>query len=305
MKPRIIFLVGPTATGKSRVAAALARKIKAEIISCDSMQIYKGMELLTSKPPAALTRAVPHHLLGAITATREYDVSRYYREAAARVSEITGRGKVPLIVGGTGLYMSVLLDGIFPGRGPEPEIRSHLYEQAQKKGSGFLYKRLCSIDPRAAFRIHPNDTRRIVRALEVFETTGRPISELQRQRKGLSYAYRVKVFGLDIPRQELYRRIEQRTENMFKRGLVSEVKGLLKLKLSRTARYAIGIREIQGYLRRLYSLEEAKRLIQKNTRNYAKRQLTWFRKDKRICWLKIKDKDTPASIAQRIYKKIK
>ena len=300
MKPRIIFLVGPTAIGKTEIAVAIAKKINAEIISCDSMQVYKGMDIITSKPPLALKRIVPHHLLSVISSDKEYNVWRYYKDVARKIKEVLRRGKTPLIAGGTGLYMSILIDGIFKSAQPREAIRNRLYKQSEELGSEYLYKRLKDIDPEAATKIHPHDTKRIIRALEVFETTGQPISTLQKQRKGLGQEYDIKVFGLNMPRERLCKRIDERVEKMFNKGLVAEVKRLLKSKLSKTATYAIGIRELKGYLDSLYDLEEAKRLIKRNTRLYVKRQLTWFRKDKRINWIEVGEKEKPLAVANKI-----
>jgi len=304
MKEKVIVIIGPTAVGKSEIAVSLAKKINAEIVSCDSMQVYKGMDIITSKPPATLRKSVPHHLISVIPADKEYNVSRYYKNTARKVKEILSRGKVPLIVGGTGLYMSILVDGLFKSSASGKAVRNRLYRQVEERGSEYLYDRLKNIDPEAARKIHSNDTKRVVRALEVFESTGQPISRLQKERKGLSQDYDIKIFGLNMPRERIYERIEERVEMMFSQGLVSEVKRLLKSKLSKTARYAICIRELKGYFDGLYGLDEAKRLIKRNTRLYAKRQMTWFRKDKRIQWLEIKDKERPASVANRIFKNL-
>lgn len=308
MRRKIVFIVGPTATGKTEISLALAKKINAEIISCDSMQVYRGMDILTAKPSASLRKIIPHHLLGILCAEKEYNASKYYRDASRQIRKIQGKGKVPLVVGGTGLYMSILIDGIFKVKAKlkdEAErARKKLLRQAEEHGSKWLYRRLLKIDREAAAKIHPHDARRIIRALEVFVATGQPISQLQKQRRGLSQDYQIKIFGLDMERDKLYQRIDRRVEKMFARGLVSEVKRLLKMKLSLTARYALGIREIKGYLDGAYGLEGAKQLLKKNTRNYAKRQITWFRKDKRINWIKVSDKEKPLSVANRIFKKI-
>ncbi|MCX5709187.1 MAG: tRNA (adenosine(37)-N6)-dimethylallyltransferase MiaA, partial [Candidatus Omnitrophica bacterium] len=202
------------------------------------------------------------------------------------------------------LYMSVLIDGIFKAEAADSRIRERLYRQAEKNGSANLYKRLNKVDAQAAAKIHPNDTRRIVRALEVFESTGKPISLLQKERKGLSADYDVKIFCLNAKREELYRKIDSRVDKMFESGLVDEVRKLLKIKLSKTSRTALGIREVKGYLDGAYDLEEAKRLLKLNTRHYAKRQLTWFRKDKRIKWIKVSAKDKPNTIRDKIWKKL-
>ena len=183
-------------------------------------------------------------------------------------------------------------------------MRKKLYNQLEREGSESLYRELKEVDARAAERIHPNDAKRIIRALEVFKTCGNTISFLQKQRTGLSRDYDIKIFCLNMDRDELYKRIDKRVERMFREGLLDEVRRLLRLKLSKTAAYAIGIREIKGYLEGLYDLKEAKRLIKRNTRAYAKRQLTWFRKDKRITWLDVGAKESPQSVADRILKEI-
>jgi tRNA dimethylallyltransferase len=301
---KVIFIVGPTAAGKSGVAVQLAKKINAEIISCDSMQIYKGMDIITSKPPVLLRKKIKHHFIGILPPEKEYNVSKYRQEALRKIKGIIKRGKVPLFCGGTGLYVSILVDGIFKAKAQSPALRKKLYQQLKKYGKGYLYKRLKRLDRRVAQKIHPNDIKRIIRALEVFEVTGKPISELQKEREGLSKEYAVKIFCLGMDRGALYKRIDSRVDKMFRAGLLKEVRRLLKKKLSKTSRYAIGINELKGYLAGNYSLEEAKRLMKRNTRHYAKRQLTWFRKDKRIQWVNIQDNDTPVKIAGRLWREL-
>ena len=303
-RSKIFFLVGPTAAGKTSVAYHLAGKINAEIISCDSMQIYKGMRIISSQPQVALKRKIPHHLVGFLSPQKEYDVSQYRRDALKKVNEVIKKGKVPLFVGGTGLYTSIVIDGIFMDAGKDEALRNKLYRQAKVKGSGVLYEKLKKVDLLAALKIHPNDTKRIVRALEVFESTGKQISQLQKESSGgLKKDYDINIFCLNPKRPLLRKRIEERVEAMFKEGIVREARELLRANLSRTASYAIGIREMQGHLAGEYDLEEAKQLIKRNTRLYAKRQLTWFRKDKRIKWITITGKDTPQAIAERLWKR--
>jgi len=299
---KIIFLVGPTGIGKSETAVYLAKKLNAEIISCDSMQIYRGMDILTSKPPKKLTSRVKHYLINSTSPGKEYNVALYRKDALEAMEKIYKKGKLPLFVGGTGLYMSIVVDGLFKAMPEDKALRRRLMREAQSKGNGPLYLKLRRVDPQSGRKIHPNDTKRIVRALEVFIKSGKPISVLQRQRDGLGPEYSVKIFALNLKRDDLYRRIEKRVEKMFKVGLVKEVKRLRNLNLSRTAKYALGIREVNGYLDGKYSLEEAKRLIKLSSRHYAKRQLTWFRKDKRIKWVNIKTDDTAREVAGRICK---
>lgn len=303
-KQKIFFLVGPTAIGKSQVAVYLARKLGAEIISCDSMQVYRKLDIATSMPPLSLRKKVRHHLLRMIPPQEEYDVSRYRADAILAMEKIIKRKKVPLFVGGTGLYMSVVIDGLFPEAARDPGLRDRLALQAKKKGSLFLHRQLKKVDPPAAAKIHPHDARRIMRALEVYLLTGKRISELQKTRQGLGDDYCVRVYCLTTDRATLNRRIDQRVELMFRRGIVSSIKKALGKGLSKTASCAIGVREVKGYLEGLYDLVEAKRLMKVNSRRYAKRQLTWFRKDKRIQWVTVKKNQTPKDVGERLWKKL-
>lgn len=297
---RLIFLVGPTAVGKTDTAVYLAKKINGEIISCDSMQVYKGMDILTSKPGLKARAKVAHHLIDTVAVSVNYNVTRYRRDALRAIKEIIEKGKIPIFAGGTGLYMSVVIDGIFKAVPQDSLIRKKLYKELENYGNRKLYARLLKVDRLAALKIHPNDARRLIRALEVYESTGKPISELQKQRIGLGEEFDIRIFCLNMERELLYKRIDQRVDKMFAQGLIKEVKAILKKKPAKTARYALGIREIKGYLKGDYDLEEAKRLIKRNTRHYAKRQLTWFRKDKRIEWINVKPGDTPKHIAERV-----
>jgi len=290
--------------GKSGAALHLAKKLNSEIISCDSMQLYKNMDIITSKPKRSEFKKVPHHLIGVISPEKEYNVTKYRVAALKESNKIIEKNKVPLFVGGTGLYMSVLIDGIFNENAHDQKVIDALYKKSEKSGSAYLHKKLKEVDPVAAGKIHPNDLRRIIRALEVFKVTGKPISQLQKQRKGLPDNYNVKIFCLNMDRNKLYKRIDERVERMFKDGLIKEAKKLLSSKLSKTASVAIGLKELRGYLEGSYDLQEAKDMMKRNTRQYAKRQLTWFRKDKRVKWVNIKDNETSAEVANRIWKKL-
>ena len=305
MKPRLIFIVGPTASGKTAVALALAPRLKAEIISCDSMQVYRGMDILTSKPAENQLKKVAHHCLGIVSPGKEFNVSLYRARAMRCVNGLLKRGTTPLFAGGTGLYVSVVVDGIFRRRTEDAVFRLRLMRLGKSKVSAFLHERLAIVDPRAAGRIHPNDLKRIARALEVHKTTGKTISELQSSRKGLWDKFDIRIFCLEPERAALYARIDGRVDRMLRGGLVEEVRGLLKKKLSRTAGLAIGIREIKGYLRGEHSLELAVEMMKRNTRRYAKRQLTWFRRDTRVEWIKAGKRATPAKLAALIEKKIR
>jgi len=303
-KNKILFIVGPTAIGKSDVAIKLVSLVNAEIISCDSMQIYKGMDIITSKPLKSIRKKIRHHLIDIISPAKEYNVSVFRQDALKKIKDVLAGGRLPLFVGGTGLYMSILIDGIFVFEPKNNNIRERLYKLANSYGNQYLYRRLKRVDSESASKIHLNDTKRIIRALEVFQNTGKPISNLWKQRKGLGDDYEIKIFCLNMERERLYKRIEERVEKMFAKGLVREVKKLLNSKLSKTACYAIGIKELKGFFDGVYDLEEAKRLIKRNTRLYAKRQLTWLRKDRRISWINIKEREKPEEVAQRIWKRL-
>ncbi len=195
-KDKVIFIVGPTAVGKTAIALKLAEKIDAEIISCDSMQVYKGMDIITSKPDLLSRGKIPHYLIDVVSPAKEYDVSRYRGQALKKIKEIIKKGKVPLFVGGTGLYMTMLIDGMFEKKAQSEKVREKFYRQAEEYGSEYLHKKLNQVDSQAALKIHPNDTKRVIRALEVFEITGKPISYLQKQRKGIADEYKLKIFCL-------------------------------------------------------------------------------------------------------------
>lgn len=299
-KPKIYFLVGPTAIGKSALAIKLAKKINAEIVSLDSMAVYKGLDILSGKPSKKMQERILHHLLDVVLPNEEFDVSRYRKLALEKIRDIHKRGRIPLFVGGTGLYMSILIDGIFKEAKKDESLRKKLYKQGEEKGVPFLYNRLKKIDSLAASKIHPNDLKRIIRALEVYKLTGKPISKLWLQRKGLGDKYDIKIFGLNKDRAKLYNDINRRVDRMFESGLVREVRGLIGSILSLTCRQAIGIEEIRGYLEGKYDLEFAKELVKKNSRRYAKRQLTWFRKDRRIHWIDVEKADVAREILRQM-----
>ena len=280
---QVIFLVGPTASGKTALSFKLAKKFNAEIISCDSMCVYKGMDVLTSKPSKSDRRKVKHHLIDIISPAKEFSVSEYRRSAIGAIEDILKRGKTPLFVGGSGLYVKVIVDGLFSSAGKDEKFRKAQYVLAEKYGKRYLYNKLKKIDSERAKKIHLNDLRRIVRALEIYRTEKRRPSELLKKREALGYSF--KILGIDMSREELYKNIDERVENMFRQGIIREVKNLSRRKLSLTARKALGYNEVIGYIKGNYSLDEAKDLLKKNTRNFAKRQLTWFRPDKRIEWI--------------------
>ncbi|MDD5617566.1 MAG: tRNA (adenosine(37)-N6)-dimethylallyltransferase MiaA [Candidatus Omnitrophica bacterium] len=286
-KKKIFFIVGPTAVGKSKFALGLAEKINGEIVSCDSMQVYRGLDILSCKPSLKEQRKIPHHLISCIKPSQNFDVNQFVELSKRLIKEIHARGGVPIFTGGTGLYIDSLLNGIFEGPGQNPKIRNELYRKAKLYGNKYLYRRLKKIDPKAAGNIHINDLRRIVRALEVYKIIKKPISQLQKQRKGIlkDKHFDVRIIGLTMPREKLYEIINKRVDLMFRKGAVAEVKKILKDKCSKTFRQALGIKEIDSYLKKDMSLGQAKQLLKRNTRRYAKRQITWFKKNTKIQWV--------------------
>lgn len=304
MKERLIFLVGPTAIGKTGISIELAKLINGEIVSCDSMQVYKGMDIGTSKPTGILLTAIAHHMIDIIEPSDEFSVARFRKLAVEAIEDILKRGKVPLVVGGSGLYIKVLIDGIFEAPSADRELRARLQEEAGEFGTGVLYKRLEEVDKESASRIHPNDLRRILRALEVYEKAKAPISQLKSNTVGLSDKYEIRIFGLNMERPGLYKKIDERADQMFKEGLADEARGLTERELSLTASQALGYKEVFAFLRNECDIEEAKILIKRNTRHYAKRQLTWFRRDKRIEWIALDEDFDSKEIAKGIWKKL-
>lgn len=284
---RIILVVGPTASGKSELAVRLAEEVGGEIVNADSMQFYVGMEIGTARPPVEMMHRVPHHLFGILQPNVNFTVADFVTIARETISEIVSRRKVPLVVGGTGLYLRVLLGGLAESPSGDEEYRKELIRLADEHGSHALHDLLSEVDRITASRLHVNDRLRIIRALEVHHQTGRPISELH-DAHGFSREYYDSLkIGLSVERGLLYERIDKRVDTMIEEGLVSEVQSLISRGYSPELKSmgAIGYKEICGHLAGRLTLPEAVGLMKQNTRRYAKRQLTWFRKDAGIKWL--------------------
>jgi tRNA dimethylallyltransferase len=275
-----LILTGPTGSGKSRLALELAPRLGAEIVCMDSMTLYRGMDVGTAKPTPAERAVVPHHLLDVLDPWKSASVAWWLDRAATVVADVEARGKVALFVGGTPLYLKALLYGLFDGPPADPSLRARLEEEASRTGNQALHDRLAALDTEAAQRLHPNDVRRIVRALEVHELTGRPISAWQTQWQAARPREPDTCLCLDLPREELYQRIDARVLAMLEQGLVEEVRALRRLDrpLSREAAQALGYKELFAHLDGQASLDEAVLHIQTRSRNFAKRQLTWFRR---------------------------
>ncbi len=298
--PKIIFIVGPTAVGKSAVALKLAQKIQGEIISCDSMQVYKEINIASNKPSEREQSLIKHHLINVVSVSEDFNVALFNQLTLDAIKEIHQRKYIPIIVGGSGMYMQVVLDGIFEGGGKDEALRKKLWAIAEGGGKQSLYDRLIKEDSKAAKKIHPNDIKKIIRALEVCQVAKKPVTEIQKNRQGIWGEYDIKIFALNRERQELYERINRRVDQMFTEGLLEEIKALSKDKLSVTVKGLIGIKEGLAVLAGEYDVERAKYLMKRNTRHFAKRQLTWFRKDKRLEWIMINEKDTAEDIAERM-----
>lgn len=303
-KPIIVFILGPTGVGKSDLAVRFALKVGGEIISCDSMQIYKGMAIMSQQPNTELRRTIPHHLVGILSPSKEWNAAAFIEKAKGITGDIVRRGNIPIIAGGSTLYARAFIKGLFPSPPGNERLRKALYKKAKGEGKKVLYERLLKIDPIYASRIHPNDLRRIIRALEVYELTGKPISEKQSETKGIEDEFKILIFVLNRERQKLYKRIDERVEEMFAKGVVKEVKRLKKRKLSRTAKAALGYKEISDYTKGRCSLQEAKDFLKRNTRNYAKRQLTWFRKEHGAQWLTLSTAKKDTTLLNTIVKNI-
>jgi len=250
------------------------------------MQIYRDMTIGTDKPSPAQRQSIAHHMLDIIPPTREFSVSDYQERAYKLIRKILRAGNCPIFVGGTGLYVKAVVDGLSPHPGKDDALRDRLEREAEAKGAPKLHERLRRVDPVVAARVHPHDAKRIIRALEVYKISGKRLSDWEKETVSLQdKGYRPLIFGLNPDRAALYAAIDARVERMFRKGLKQEVEGLSKRALSRTARQAIGYRQLFDYFEGRCSLEAAKDQIKQSTRNYAKRQVTWFRADKRVHWL--------------------
>ncbi|HEU4346094.1 MAG TPA: tRNA (adenosine(37)-N6)-dimethylallyltransferase MiaA [Candidatus Binatia bacterium] len=287
MKPRLVVILGPTAAGKSESAVDLATEIGAEIINADSQQVYRYMDIGTGKPAMAVRARIPHHLIDVVDPDGEFNVAMFRALAIRSAEDIWSRNKPVIVCGGTGLYIKALTRGLFTGPGQDAAIRGVLADEIDAAGLGGLYARLERIDPVAAVWIHPNDRQRIVRALEVYELTGKPISFWQKQHAFSESPFEVLQIGLARERAELYTLINQRCDQMIAAGLVEEVKGLVAkgYSLGLKSLQSVGYRQVGLFLGGDMTLDEAVTLMKRDTRRLAKRQLTWFRREDDILWL--------------------
>ncbi|MCL4873503.1 tRNA (adenosine(37)-N6)-dimethylallyltransferase MiaA [bacterium] len=289
---KLVIIAGPTASGKTALAVELARLFDCEVISADSMQVYRHMDIGTAKPAEDEVAGVAHHLISVVDPSEEYTAARFREDALRKIREINGRGKRAVIAGGTGLYIKALTQGLFEGPEADRELRRGLLEEAEKKGRAALHEKLREVDPVSASRIHPNNLHRVVRALEVYSLSKRPISEFQQEHSFAQAPFETLKIGLSMEREELYAAIDRRVEMMAEAGLLEETRRLLSMGYHSGLKpmRGLGYKEMTAFIEGEYGLDEAVRLIKRNTRHYAKRQMTWFRKDPEIRWFKPGDK---------------
>jgi tRNA dimethylallyltransferase len=285
-KPKVIVICGPTGIGKTSVGIELAEKLGGEIVSADSMQIYRYMDIGTAKPTVEEKRRIPHHMIDIVDPDEDYDVVQFSRQARAIIAELDRRDRIPLVVGGTGFYIKTLLHGIFQSEPVNPQIRNRLKQEAEENGSGFLFERLKKIDPVAAGRIHPNDSYRIIRALETIESSGKAISEHHQNHGFADDPFTVLKIGLQLDRQNLYTRIDKRVDLMIEAGIVEEVTKLLEMGYTPELKsmQSIGYRHMVEFLGKKLPWDECVRTLKRDTRRFAKRQFTWFGADQQIKW---------------------
>ena len=301
MKQPLLVVAGVTASGKTGLAIELCRRFGGEVVCADSMQIYRGMEIATAAPTREERAQAVHHLCSFLPIGESFSVADYAALARETIAEIHARGKLPVLCGGTGLYISAILDHLdFSGFSGDPALRADLKERAEREGIEPLYRQLCALDPGAAAKIHPNNRGRVLRALEVTLSTGVPMSEHQRRAKGRECPYRAFARALGYrERAGMWGRIDRRVDRMMESGLLEEARRFYERDPGPTACAAIGYKELHPYLLGECTREEAVERLKLRTRQYAKRQLTWFKRDERYAWLYVDEYDSPAQLSDR------
>jgi tRNA dimethylallyltransferase len=300
---KVIVLVGPTASGKTALSINLAKEMDGEIVSADSMQIYRYMDIGTAKPDEEEMSGIKHYLIDEVNPDEEFSVARFKELVNKYIDEIIKKGKQPIVVGGTGLYINSLLYNIdFSETISDWELRDRLKKEAEELGNDYLHDKLKSVDPMAAGRIHKNDLKRVVRALEVYEYSKKTISEHQEVSRKIPSRYEFYNYGLKMDRERLYDRINKRVDLMFERGLIEEVKNLIRMGYDRNtvAMQALGYKELLLYLKDEITLEDAKEIIKMGSRRYAKRQITWFKKTEGVKWIDLDLEQDINKIAKNI-----
>lgn len=303
----LLILLGPTGVGKTDISIKLAQKIpNMEIISADSMQIYKYMDIGTAKPDKTILKSIKHHMIDIIEPSENFDVIQYSKLAVKIILDIFKRGKIPILMGGSGLYISSIINPLFTGPAKDIEYRKILEEEEKLHGEKYLYDKLSKIDPISASKIEPNDLRRIIRALEVYKSTGKTISYLQKKALNEKPKFKYHIIGLKRSRENLYKRINLRVDKMIKKGFIEEVKMLRKIgyKEDLNSMQGLGYKQVNKYFNGIYSQEEAIDLIKIETRHYAKRQMTWFNnKIKNIEWIDL-DKNSENEVISKIWSRM-
>lgn len=302
MKAPLLIIVGPTAVGKTALAVELALALGGEVISGDSTQVYRGMDIGTAKVRPDEMKGVPHHLIDILRPDEPFSVAEFQSRVDASIAEIRGRGRLPILAGGTGLYVRAVRMAyqFLEGSEADPELRARLQAAEEANGTGYLHRRLSEIDPAAALRLHPNDSRRIIRALEVWERTGTRISETQVAEEA-ELRYDDLFIGLNMERELLYERIDRRVDLMMAEGFLPEVASLMaQYPVGLTSLHTLGYRELIQYRQGLSTLDEAVHLIKRNTRRFAKRQLTWFRREADLRWFMVDPAVGIEPIAQQV-----
>lgn len=297
---KLAAIVGPTAVGKTALSIAVAQQLNAEIISCDSMQVYKGMNIGTAKAGPEEIQQVPHHMLNLLEPDETFTVADYQRLVKEKIREINQRGKLPLLVGGTGLYYQAVVDDypFFPNE-TQDIVRKKWENICWEEGIAFVYGKLQQVDPEYALKVGPNDRKRIIRAMEVWDLTGEPFTNLQRRNEN---AYELSVVGLFLERAILYKRIEERVDKMLQDGLVDEVIGLRQkgYGISLNSMNALGYKQVNYYLEGMLTRSDMVAEMKRETRRFAKRQLTWFNKDQRIVWINVADSNDQEQLVKKI-----
>lgn len=299
----LLVLLGPTGVGKTGFSLEIARRMNFEIISADSMQIYRGMDIGTAKVAKEKREVIRHHMIDIIELDDDFSVADYKTLVDKLIPRIIKRGAKPMLVGGTGLYIKSVMQGfLFPEMKINKKLRNQLFQEAEDKGNIYVHNKLKEIDPELADKLHPNDLRRVIRGIEVYEETGKTTSYFKKKQAETPDRYKSLKIGLHRERSELYKRINQRVDKMIGDGLIKEVKKLLEdgFKIGGTALQGLGYKEIINYLKGEYDLAEAVRVLKRDTRHYAKRQLTWFRRDKNIKWINLSLFDSERALKEII-----
>ena len=302
----VVVLVGPTAIGKSRVGLQVAKALGTEVLTADSTQVYRGMDIGTDKPSQLERQEVPHRLIDLVNPDESFNAGEYRRYAVAEIQRLHLEHRIPLVVGGTGLYIRALLRGLWSGPPVNWTLRRELEKEAQQQGLAALYQELGEVDPLIAQRVHPNDCVKVLRALEIYRQTGLSASQVHQEHGFQEHPFSALLLGLNMDREGLYRRIDDRVHVEIDKGLVEETRRLLAQGYSRnlTSMKSLGFRQMAGFLEGEYDFEEAIRRLKRDTRHFAKRQMTWFRKESNIEWLEVSPDETLTKITDRVLDRI-